>query len=246
MSDVQDKTNCIKNLIQIMCCDGQSEDHEKKFLAAAARHLEVDVKDWNALKKEVTQDPQVLYPVQNRDRAVASLKAMIVMAKADRHVDKKEGDLILQFAKSLGMSNQEWKKLLKDIDLQTLFDPFESASVTPSVHGNIMVLKEDFDKLDQLLNVIKEYNIPFQTAGCDDFFRHPVSPENTVFFHAAEQREKTVDKCQRLLEKSGDRVVSVLTRYQGYQVRYLLEIGLKKCIIEPVYARDLQKVFAAK
>ena len=244
MSDIQDKTNCIKNLIQVMCCDGRIADREKRFLAAAARQLQVQVENWNALMKEVLQDQQILYPVQNRDSAVASLKAMIVMAKADRKLDKKEGDLILQFAKSLGMSNQEWKKLLKDIDPQTLFEPFQSASVSPAVSGSILVLKEDFDKLDQFLNVIKEHEIPFQTGDLEEFIQRPASSEETVCFHAAEQREQTVDKCRKLLEKSGNRVVSILARYQGYQVRYLLEIGLKKCIIEPVYARDIQRLFA--
>jgi hypothetical protein len=46
-----------------------------------------------------------------------------------------------------------------------------------------------------------------------------------------------------LLEKCGGKLVCILTRYQGHQVKYLLEIGLKKCIIEPVYARDIVGLF---
>lgn len=246
MSVLQDKTNCIKNLMRIMCCDGRIAAREKKFLAAAAKQLCVEVKDWNALKDQVRKDLQTVYPVRNRDRAIASLKAMVVMARADRKVDQKEGDLILQFAKSLGLSNQEWKKILKDITLQSLFEPFQSASVSPFVTGSILVLKEDFDKMDQFLKVLEEHGIPFRIAGFDELVRQARPAEDVVCFHAAEDRHKTVDKCRKLLAESGNRVVSILSRHQGYQVRYLLEIGPVKCIIEPVYARDIQKLFAAE
>ena len=51
-------------------------------------------------------------------------------------------------------------------------------------------------------------------------------------------------KCKELLEKSGPKTISILTRYQGHQVKYMLEIGLEKCIIEPVYSNDIQKMFS--
>ena len=38
-------------------------------------------------------------------------------------------------------------------------------------------------------------------------------------------------------------VVAILTRYQGHLVKYLHEVGLKKCIIEPVYSNDIEKTF---
>ena len=46
-----------------------------------------------------------------------------------------------------------------------------------------------------------------------------------------------------LLEKCGGKLACILTRFQGHQVKYLLEIGLNKCIIEPVYARDISDLF---
>jgi hypothetical protein len=46
-----------------------------------------------------------------------------------------------------------------------------------------------------------------------------------------------------LLEACGEKLVCILTRFQGHQVKYLHEIGLKKCIIEPVYARDVAELF---
>ena len=53
MSDSQDRLNWIKNLIQIMCCDREIAKPEKKFLFRAAKELQVEVSDWNALLKRV-------------------------------------------------------------------------------------------------------------------------------------------------------------------------------------------------
>jgi uncharacterized tellurite resistance protein B-like protein len=240
MEDNQDKINCLKNLIRMMCCDGRIEEHEKKFLFRTAKQFQLDIPDWNALLREVKQSPQAFEPIQNRPRAIAVLKAMIVMARADRQVDKKEGDLLLQFARSLDLSDSQWKQILREIDLKTLYEPFESSPLT----GSILVLKDDFDTIDPLLGLMKEMRIQFRLAGFDEMLRESLAREDKICFHVSPEREITLQRARHLLEKSGEKVAAVLTRYQGHQVQYLLELGIRKCIIEPVYARDLQKLLA--
>jgi hypothetical protein len=90
MATATDNLNCIKNLMQLMCCDGTIRTAEKSFLSRAATKLGVQVDDWNGLLKEVLKDGAPLYPVQNRDKAVATLKSLIVMSKADGRVDPKK------------------------------------------------------------------------------------------------------------------------------------------------------------
>jgi len=63
-----------------------------------------------------------------------------------------------------------------------------------------------------------------------------------VCFHAVEQTEATLARGRRLLEVTGDKSVAVLTRFQGRQVQYLLETGLTRCVIEPLYPRDLRQI----
>lgn len=242
MSDSQDKINCLKNLIRLMCCDGQIEDHEKKFLLRASKQMQAEVGDWNALLREVKQDPQAFYPIQNGPRAIASLKALIVMAKADRKVDPKEGELLLQFAKSLGLSNSQWKQILREIDLKTLFEPFKS----PVADKSILALKDDFDAIDPFLDLMGELGIRYRTTVVEEILRGSKAGEDKICFHASPQREVTLQRARRLLEKSGEKVVAILTRYQGHQVQYLLEEGIGKCIIEPVYSRDLEKLLAQR
>ena len=79
----------------------------------------------------------------------------------------------------------------------------------------------------------------------DEFITAAASAEDIVCFHAAEDRQATVNKCKQLLDNHGHKTVAVLTRYQGHQVKYMLEIGLKLCIIEPIYTHDIKQIFAA-
>ena len=124
MTQIPDNMNCLKNLMQLMCCDGLIHAAEKRFLAKAAKALNIQVDDWNDLLKEVLNDNVPLYPVNNREMAVATLKSLIVMSKADGQVDAKEKTLTLQFAKSIGVSRSEWKEIIKDVNPETLFEPF--------------------------------------------------------------------------------------------------------------------------
>jgi len=237
MATVTDNLNCIKNLMQLMCCDGMIHTAEKSFLSRAAAELDVRVDDWNGLLKEVLKDGTPRYPVQNRDKAVATLKSLIVMSKADGRVDPKEKTLTIQFAKSIGVNRSEWKRILKDIDLESLFEPF-SRTV-----GSITAIRDDFEKLDAFLQVAAENGASTKTVGLQEVLSTTGSPEDGVCFHAAEDKDVTVTRCQMLLEKCGGKLACILTRFQGHQVKYLLEIGLNKCIIEPVYARDISDLF---
>lgn len=245
MSQADDKLNYIKNMIWMMCCDGEIAEREKKFLNRAAKEIDLQMDDWNALVKEVLADETKIYTIQNRDRAIATLKSLVVMAKADRKIDHREKEYMLRFAKSIGLSNEQWKQLSKDIDLKTLLDAFKESPETArqkKVTGTIVVLKEDFDKLDEFTKVAREHELTTHITGFDEFIASPAGQADIICFHASEDKDKSVHRCKRLLEKSPDKTTGILTRYQGHQVKYMLEEGLKKCIIEPVYSQDIKKL----
>ena len=246
MSEMEDKINYIKNMIRMMCCDGEIASREKKFLGRAAKEIGAEVGDWNALLKEVLAEGTKLYPISNRDRAIATLKSLIVMAKADRKIDEREKECMLRFAKSIGVSNSEWRQIRKEIDIGTLFEPFKTVQATTGLKetaGGITVLREDFDKLDDFTAVAKDRAITTQILGFDEFIAGTGGEGDIVCFHASEDKDESVSKCKELLAREPERTVSVLTRYQGHQVKYMLEVGLKKCIIEPVYSQDIDKLF---
>ena len=233
MTTATDNLNCLKNLMQIMCCDGKIRPAEKAFLSRAAKALGETVDDWKGLLNEVLTDDVPLYPVANRDKAVATLKSLIVMSKADGSVDPKEKAFAVQFAKSIGISRAEWKQVLAEIDMDTLFEPFTRTQ------GSVAAIRDDFEKLEAFLSVAADNGVTVDTVDLRSFLDGPVPAAAAVCFHAAEDKDVTLTRCRMLLDACGDKLVCILTRYQGHQVKYLLEIGLKKCIIEPIYTHDI-------
>ena len=97
-------------------------------------------------------------------------------------------------------------------------------------------------ELEEFAKVAREHNLNTNITGFDEFIAQPVGESDVVCFHASEDRGKSIQKCKMLLEKSPQKTTGILTRYQGHQVQYLLEQGLKKCIIEPVYSNDIPKL----
>lgn len=155
--------NCLKNLIQLVCCDGKIHPREKTFLYQAAKELAVTVEDWNALLKEVLRDETPFYPIENREKAIAALKAMIALAKADGRVDAKEKQLALQFAKSLGVSKTEWKQIIGVCETDGLLEPFSRPD------GQIVAIRDDFDQFDAFLKTARQHSV---TVHETDFKSH--------------------------------------------------------------------------
>lgn len=237
MSDVQDRWNCLKNLIRMMCVDGEVAGREQKFLLHAARELELPVENWDALIREVEGDSAPLYPIRSEARAVAALKALLLMAKMDRQVDEREKELLRKFAKSIGVTGAQWRAILEEARVPGLFEPFCKAL------GSLVVLEEDFESLEPLRAAAEAVGVTVEVTSYGAYMQSAPIPE-AVCFHATADRAASVEKCRALRRKSQARVVAVLTRYQGFQVRYLLEEGIDQCIIEPVYGRDLEMIFS--
>lgn len=231
-----DNMNCLKNLLQLMCIDGIIHPKEKEFLQKAAAQLDIAVDDWNALLKEVLHDNIPFYTIVDHQKATAALKAMIVMAQSDGKIDEKERRYVLQFAKSIGVDRTEWKALLAHIEAGNLFGPYQKPQ------GNLIALTEDFEKLDAFLKVAADYGTSVETIGLNQYLKKEIVPKAVVCFHAAQEKDLTVSRCKLLLGKAGDGLVCILTRFQGHQVKYLHEAGLKKCVIEPVYTRDIIEI----
>jgi uncharacterized tellurite resistance protein B-like protein len=240
MANSLDSTNCIKNLIQLMCCDGKLDKQEKKFLTAAAKQMQFQVDDWPRMIKEVYRDQVDLYPVTDRQKAVATLKGLIVMAKADGQVHDKEKQFIQKFAKSIGVSNSEWKQIVKSIDKENLFESFVE---TDKNIGTVTVVKDGFEKIDDFCRVARENGATVETVEMKAFLESKPDPGQVACFHAAADKETSMENCRVLLEKTGGNLICILTRFQGLQVKYLHELGLKKCIIEPVYSQDILNLF---
>lgn len=227
----------------MICCDGKLDTREKQFLASAAKQMGFDItpfNGWSQLIKQVHKDQIGIYPIKDKQKAISTLKGLIVMAKVDRHLDKREKTFIQNFAKSLGIGNVEFSDILKDIDKENLFESFTNSPINV---GSMVVLEDEFEKFNDLAIVASENGVTVKTTTTQAFVASELPPEHVVCFHASENKENSTKRCQVLLQKTGADLICILTRFQGHQVKYLHELGLNKCIIEPVYSRDVMDMF---
>ena len=75
---------------------------------------------------------------------------------------------------------------LKDIDLESLFEPFSRTT------GSITVIRDDFEKLDAFLQVVGENGVSTETIGLQELLNTAGNPKDAVCFHAAEDKDGTV------------------------------------------------------
>lgn len=238
MPQDNDKLNCIKNLVQIMCCDDKIEKEELRFLSKAAKELSVQIDDWKGLLKQVQADNLDFYPIRDRDKAIATLKALVVMAKVDRETAKEEKRMIRDFARSINVDDDQWKRILSEIDTENLFAVFNK------IRGSIIAVEDDFEKIQAFCTAAEANNVTVTAVGMKTILEDKnICRGKIVCFHVAEKRENSIAKCRQLMEITEGKLVGIFTRFQGMQVQYLRELGLKKCIIEPVYSQDIINIF---
>ena len=236
MSLAHDRGNCLRNLIRLMCCDGKIEDPEKQFLKKVAHELNAKVRNWPTFVKETLADQRDLWPIADRPRAIATLKSLVAMARADGRIRRREKRYIARFAKAVGITSEQWRQILEDNDSLDLSQSFGSCP------AGLYILEEDFEQLQAFLDLAAEHDIPVQTSPTEEFLAHPPRAVRAVCSHAAQETDTTIERCKQLLDVASDKTVAVLNRFQGRQVKYLLELGLKLCVIEPVYPPDLQDI----
>jgi len=244
--DEQDRVNWIKNLIQLMCCDGRIADREKAFLRKIADQLKVKFPDWNLLLKCVLHNARVRYPISDEATALAALKSLIVTGNADGKIDDNEKRYILSFAKVLNLSSRQLKDVVKDM-AQTSARKEEPAfvpSAASQAAAHIAAAKDDFDLLDDFIEVARELGRTVAVTTVDNLISGKTPSAGIVCFHAAAQPADTIARCKLLQGVASLPLVGVLTRHQGHHVRYLLELNIPKCVIEPIYPRDVEQICA--
>jgi hypothetical protein len=238
MENDRDKQNCLKNLLTMILIDGEVDRREMDFLKNAAAKLEIAVADWKQLVRLVQEDGTPVYPIEDRTFAVEVLKALMAMARKDDRVEDAEKRLLLVFSKSIGISRAELKEALALSAKDGLFDPPERADTT------FLVITTDFEKIDDFVKTFEGSGVGVKLVEYKDALHGDALKGLTIVcLHGAIDQETTVKRCSNLLHKNKDLfIVPILGRYQGNYVKYLHEIGIKRCFVEPVFPIDVANI----
>jgi len=73
-----------------------------------------------------------------------------------------------------------------------------------------------------------------------------IDAETVAVFHAHEEKADTLKMLSWVRRHVGARaVIVVLNRHQAFQISYLYELEVVRCLVEPVYPGELRKVILA-
>lgn len=101
-----------------------------------------------------------------------------------------------------------------------------SDTAAPAAAAHIAAVKDDFDQIDEFVQIVREHGREVCILTLDDLLSRKEPACGIICFHAAGQPADTVQRHNRLRDAAAAPLVAVLTRYQGHHVRYLLELGV--------------------
>lgn len=231
--DAEDGRNCIKNLIAVAAADRKLDSGEKEFFLNVFKKLEIPSGELPILFREVRGDGLPFYPVKSREAAIKTLKMMLTMARADGSFDVSEKKIIHAFAKAIGFDREALAGKVAE-------SGEESSSETPETPTdfswlNIRVITDHFEKLEEFMGSLESMNA--SGASFLDFLREPSG--DIVFMHAVERRKATVTRLEKIQKICSARIVPIMTRFQGDQIKYVHDLGIPRCMIEPVLKNEV-------
>jgi len=240
--DETTKRACLLNALLVGQADGTLDPLEQRLLQAFMEQAGVEravAQRWHA---EHTAAGGGFLPVTDGTAARDVLKLTIGVAAADAHLDPGEWAAIAQLAKALDVPVAELRALVQGVwqrdVLAELFPAPTSASEAPSV----LLVTDGFERLDAFLEASP--GIGFDRRTLAQVPATGLELPWTVF-HAVEEKGDTLAR-QSALQRAVPtaRCVAVIGRHQGYQVSYMLENGLHRCLVEDLYPNELAAVLA--
>jgi hypothetical protein len=233
----QQRQHCLNNLALMLLADGEVSPQEMDFLQKAAGVLGVESDDWPGYLRSMEKDETTVYPIEDRSFARKVLSAMAEMARRDGKYDAAEQQLLHLFVKACALSTEEVADILPPA-------PGQSPQPDGGAQQRMLVVTTDFEAVDTLVTVLERCGVVVATREYQEVLHgHALGDHTIVCLHGAVEKDTTIKRCDNLLHSyPGLTVVPILGRYQGHQVKYLHEIGIPRCIVEPVFPADVTHI----
>ncbi len=218
--------------------DGRTSPEEQRLLDLLAEQLGVTPEERARWISECGPDA-VFLPMRDQAEAREILGLMIQLAGADGLVLATEKQALLRAGKVMGLPAGEL-----DVLVQAMTGAHLSLAATEAVRSAaasqalVTVLSDHYESLPQLLDA--SAGLPLDVRTLDALKARRPPPEHVVF-HALDDRQASLEIVARVRRAAPKaRIIPVVRRDQGYLVSYLLEAGVQRCIVEPVYPGELE------
>ena len=245
MDTITKKTFFI-NAILIVNADGKVNPREEQFIRGLVERAGITDEQMREWLREAQSGERALRPLGDPALDAEALKLMVGAASANRKLDRDQEKALITWAKSTGISFDELKRTVRsqwgtDV-LEALFITDQSATETDGAGLVISVVSDHFDTLEAFMTAGEGFRL--EVRPLDRLDELPVKPRYIVF-HAAEEKDTTLATSDRLWRALPEtRQIMVAHRAQAFQISYLLERHVYRCMVEPIYPGELHKLTA--
>ena len=231
------------NTVLVANADGRVAPEQRVFLQRFAKRANItpaQMKAWVAEIRAGKADFQALDSPEHREVLFA---LMIGTASSDGTLSDGERDALLDWGRVLGLSPETVRKraqtLWSEDVLATLF-PGQAAVKPASASPRLLIITDNFASIGGMLAASPE--IPVSLQPMTNLPAAADAP-SVIVFHAHEEKAQTLNLLADLRQRlPGRAVLVVLDRHQAFQISYLYDANVERCLVEPVYPGELARV----
>jgi len=234
------KKAVIKNAWLMAVADGRIQPEEKAWMHALVEALGIPRETAEAWIAEMRHGDIHWETVADRAEATELLRLMTGVAAADTVLDKRERDAFVALGKALGFDYAELRAVFKEAWGK---DVLAELSAPPekrvAANADIVVISDDFGELNAFVEAAGE--LPLETCALERLSGAPA----LLIAHACVERPETVERVVTLRQRFPDAsLIVVVHRHQAHHVSYALENGAVRCMVEPIYPGELERLLA--
>jgi len=236
------------NMAILAQADGAVDPLERNFVKGFLKKVRVSNAEANRWLAEAQSEGLKFQPVPERKQALDLLKLMVGVAAADGKLEEKETATLVWMAKACGISQEETTALVKDYWKRDVFaEVLARPSPKPTEQGaelRVTLIADGFAKVEDL--VTGNPSVRFDRHKLDEVLSGAVRPE-AIVLHAQEKREDSIGTAKAVKNACPNaKIVVVVRRDQAFQIGYLMEQGIHRCLVEPIFPNEISQVLREK
>jgi uncharacterized tellurite resistance protein B-like protein len=229
------------NMAILARADGVVDPLEKRFVQRFLERVGVANAQANRWLAEAQSEGWRFHPAVEREQALALMKLMVGVASADGKVEAKETDTLILMAKACNITRDELVALLeqyhdKDVlaDLAPLLSP---AAAEQATGPRVALIAEGFPAIENL--AAANPTLQFERHTLDAVLAGTMKSQ-AIVFHAFEDRQASLDTVKTLKNLyPHSKIIVVVRRDQAFQIRYLMEQAIHRCLVEPIFPNEI-------
>jgi len=232
------------NMVILAQADGAVDPLEREFVQKFLKAARVSNTLANAWMTDAAAAGWTFQPVAERQPVLDLLKLMVGVAAADGRLEKKEGDLLIQMAKVCDIPREDVAAMVKENwGRDVLADIITRLSAKPSEPKAELTVALVTDNFASAENVVAgNPSLQFTRHALAEVLGDGV-PSPVIVLHACENRQDSLNAVDALKKRNpGAKIIVVVRRDQAFQIRYLMEQGIHRCLVEPIFPNELRQV----